>query len=1059
MRTANGDTRLEVMKPTFPGCNTSSEGALAAERRLYHFNRVFTATSTQKDIQDYFWPSVQHNIFSGFNATVMCYGQTGSGKTYTLSDGGLISGFVTNIFQEIDRRSDCIFQCSVSLVEIYKDTIYDLIPEKALKRGSSSGRLSSGRPTGATRLNFHEGAKHTQRDVQSISDVQAVLTNGEHLRRTAEHDMNARSSRSHCIFLFHLTCRDMHGKLLWRSKLTVVDLAGSERVSKTRSSGSVFKEGIAINVALSALADVVSALARKSPVVVYRQNLLTLFLRESLINSYFALICCCSSSLYNLDETLNTLHFASVARKVEITRTRSVAPAPRTEGHKDNFDLLSELQAQRDAFRSTVERLQLQLAEKDRRIAELETVSTPRSSSSRRSSSAFVRSPNGAAEEESLVADQESELDWQEYSELIFAAAREEKEALYTSFVSDAGSVIGHFQTFLRQQRSESGELYKALGMLQDRNAHLHERLQRLNEEQDLCETRLQETKSLAENKKHAQLAAQRQLLDNDTALAAYQKELLDVLAGPRDVEKEEALLVHVVHLEQQKAQLLGAIEEMTLEMEDMKREAAETQECKTKLEAKVLEMQTALRENLAKVALLRTKASEKEAVLRETQQRHSDELEQLSEKLRVQIFDNEKMRDVFENQYTTLLVKRSDELRIYSELLSRREQETFELETALRGELGELEKLLAEERAKLAEMVEKSASNGPALERQCIVISDLQSLLYEKEAELQDRANAWRRAAAEQQEQHRMTLNNMESRLIELAQRAAVAESAAASAKLHRALQDQRANEIVSLTSLLHSQLEGAGAEYRKAISKLRTMHSANTKLAANLNEKEETCERLQQANQRLTRTCTEYRKTIQALSATASHNLTVSEKHIRHLQVELSRARGEAQRERHHLNEALQRRGRSPPRRRDCVGTVREDSATRRQLSRTRLALERARKAQNTQQQRLEQVRSASYHESRRLRQEISATKKERNELEKQLLRSQQENARLAAAILHVRSPSIPSHSVRSPATVLRSLTPTPTLGGLMSLSPVRARSQHRPPKAPSCRRRLSL
>ena len=43
----------------------------------------------------------------------------------------------------------------------------------------------------------------------------------------------------------------------------MVDLAGSERLSKTEASGSVLKEAKAINKSLSALGDVIDALARR----------------------------------------------------------------------------------------------------------------------------------------------------------------------------------------------------------------------------------------------------------------------------------------------------------------------------------------------------------------------------------------------------------------------------------------------------------------------------------------------------------------------------------------------------------------------------------------------------------------------------------------------------------------------------------------------------------------------------------------------------------------------------------------------------------------------------
>lgn len=55
-----------------------------------------------------------------------------------------------------------------------------------------------------------------------------------------------------------------------RSKLWLVDLAGSERIAKTEVQGERLKEAQNINRSLSALGDVISALATKSPHVPFR---------------------------------------------------------------------------------------------------------------------------------------------------------------------------------------------------------------------------------------------------------------------------------------------------------------------------------------------------------------------------------------------------------------------------------------------------------------------------------------------------------------------------------------------------------------------------------------------------------------------------------------------------------------------------------------------------------------------------------------------------------------------------------------------------------------------
>lgn len=84
------------------------------------------------------------------------------------------------------------------------------------------------------------------------------------------------------VLTVHVQGTDLNSGAVFRGSLHLVDLAGSERVDKSEVTGDRLKEAQHINKSLSALGDVISALAQKNGHVPYRNSKLTQLLQDSI---------------------------------------------------------------------------------------------------------------------------------------------------------------------------------------------------------------------------------------------------------------------------------------------------------------------------------------------------------------------------------------------------------------------------------------------------------------------------------------------------------------------------------------------------------------------------------------------------------------------------------------------------------------------------------------------------------------------------------------------------------------------------------------------------------
>ncbi|XP_045648814.1 centromere-associated protein E-like isoform X4 [Ursus americanus] len=288
--------------------------------KSFHFDRVFHSNETTKNVYEEIAVPIIDSAIQGYNGTIFAYGQTASGKTYTMMGSedylGVIPRAIHDIFQKIKKFPDREFLLRVSYMEIYNETITDLLCDTQKMKPL------------IIREDFNRNvyvADLTEEVVYTSEMALKWITKGEKNRHYGITKMNQRSSRSHTIFRMILESREKgdpsncEGSVKV-SHLNLVDLAGSERAAQTGAEGVRLKEGCNINRSLFILGQVIKKLSdgQVGGFINYRDSKLTRILQNSLGGNAKTRIICTITPV-SFDETLTTLQFASTAKYMKNT--------------------------------------------------------------------------------------------------------------------------------------------------------------------------------------------------------------------------------------------------------------------------------------------------------------------------------------------------------------------------------------------------------------------------------------------------------------------------------------------------------------------------------------------------------------------------------------------------------------------------------------------------------------------------------------------------------------------------------------------------------------------
>ena len=202
------------------------------------------------------------------------------------------------------------------------EKIQDLLVAPAKRGGPLQIRETKGHV-------FVQGAKTEV--VSNYEQIKAVIDRGDGNRTIGATQMNATSSRSHTVVTlkFEKVTKVGGKEGILSATINIVDLAGSEKQGQAQTSGDRLAEGNAINKSLSALGNVIEALAdkctgkaKKGAVIPYRDSALTRMLQQALGgNSSTIMICAIRPGNLYYEETLNTLKYADRAKKIKNTPT------------------------------------------------------------------------------------------------------------------------------------------------------------------------------------------------------------------------------------------------------------------------------------------------------------------------------------------------------------------------------------------------------------------------------------------------------------------------------------------------------------------------------------------------------------------------------------------------------------------------------------------------------------------------------------------------------------------------------------------------------------------
>ncbi|NXF93631.1 KI26A protein, partial [Eubucco bourcierii] len=297
---------------------------VVAVPKMFAFDAVFPQDASQAEVCSGTVAEVIQSVVNGADGCIFCFGHVKLGKSFTMigkdnstQSLGIIPCAISWLFKLINERKEKTgtrFSIRVSAVEISgkDENLKDLLAEVAtgsLQDGQSPGVYLREDPICGTQLQNQSELRAPTAEKAAFFLDAAIAARSTSKPECEEEDRR----NSHMLFTLHIYQYRMEksgkgGMSGGRSRLHLIDLGSCEKVlSKSRDGGG------SLCLSLSALGNVILALINGAKHVPYKDNKLTMLLRESLgnINCRTTMIAHISDSPANYAETLTTIQLAS----------------------------------------------------------------------------------------------------------------------------------------------------------------------------------------------------------------------------------------------------------------------------------------------------------------------------------------------------------------------------------------------------------------------------------------------------------------------------------------------------------------------------------------------------------------------------------------------------------------------------------------------------------------------------------------------------------------------------------------------------------------------------